>query len=181
MKKLSALFTLVVATFLVGCGSSLTDLKGGVEYNNNIITLLDQSDVIYQEYTDASASENLETVDAISVAEEVRLTTIAQLQASLETLKALEDFNGDASLKDAAVAYVQDSISVLETEEKEYLDVYKTFLASEETDADAADQLSKIGEAIYERHEAILEAFTSTQETFAAKHGYLLEEQPEME
>jgi hypothetical protein len=164
MKKFFILPLLASMTaLLTGCGS--VDV---VDYNNDLVALTEKC------FTAESLMRNALDQEDYTSAKTLYTTALETCASTQKAIAALEAFDNDSSLKDAATALLQaENDYLIKFGETLSYREYETLTPEQETAyATLQDELAVIEEAISIADTNLI----TVQEVFAAKHGYELEE-----
>jgi hypothetical protein len=158
MKK-TLLLSLIVMTILVACGPTP---KQAAEYNDkimdiqfNIVQSIDKLNETYQFYIptemDAAWNKSLEVITK-----------------GIETVTAMEKFDGKTEYKDAALEFFKAYKGIIETEHKEMVNIYK--IPDENFTEQHLAQWDKLFEQADSKMEVATEKFGKIQDEFAKKY-----------
>ncbi|MDR0282651.1 MAG: hypothetical protein LBI53_05115 [Candidatus Peribacteria bacterium] len=168
MKKLLIVSLLTAVIILVGCGGKNEIDK--IAYNDKLVDLTEQCFV----HGEDAMWSSVELGDYQA--------TKAELPKALETCKQAHQnvgmvlpYNNDTDLKDAVAALLVAEITYLETFEA----ILDFWMVEDELTPEQQEALATIETELDRLEEAVNVASNNlmqTQETFAVKHGYELEE-----
>jgi hypothetical protein len=159
MKKVFGFLSLVVVMMLVACGPTQ---EQAAEYNDQIIdqqiAIVDRIDVLvesYQYYIPADMDKAYN--DAVN-----------QVNKGIETVTALDKFDGKTDFKDAALELFNGYKAALENEHKEMVRIYK--IPDETFTEEHYQQWDKLAEEADRKMEEAFNKFGKAQDEFAAKY-----------
>ncbi len=168
MKKLLVVPFLAAVIILIGCGGKTEIDK--IAYNDKLVDLTEQCFV----HGEDAMRSSVELGDYQSAK--------AEFPRALETCKqahqnvgAVLPYNNDTDLKDAVAALLAAEIAYLETFET----ILDFWMVEDQLTPEQQEALATIEAELDTLEEAVNVASTNlmqTQETFAVKHGYELEE-----
>jgi len=154
-------FFLLIPTIFFACGSKSSQMSA-VDYNDAIIN--EQNKIIEH----ILAMSNV-TYD-IAESDQHRLKIIEQCDSSIAIVGAMEPFDGNSDLRDAAVNLFKFYKDIASTDFKRILEILDM---DEPTDADY-EELDQIDAKIAERELPLDAAFQNAQKAFSEKHNLQL-------
>jgi len=163
MKRILGLLSLSLVLILSSCGPTAEE---AAEYNDKIIAeqsaivvKIDKLDESFQYYipADMDAAYN---------------EAINQISKSVEAVTALDKFDGKTDFKDEALVLFSSYKTILESEYKEMVRIYK--IPDEQFTEDNYAQWDKLDEASKRKLDEALTKFSAVQEEFAKKYNLTL-------
>lgn len=163
MKKVFGLLSLVIVMMLVACGPTP---EQAAAYNDKIIdeqiAIVDKIDALvesYQYYVPAD-------MDA------AYSSAMNQVTTGITNVTALEDFDGKTEFKDAALELFNAYKTVLESEHREMVQIYK--IPDEQFTEDHYSKWDNLAKQADSKMEEAFNKFGKAQDDFAAKYKLVL-------
>jgi hypothetical protein len=152
------IFFLLFPLFLFACGAA-ANKRAAIDYNDAIVG--EQNKII--EHTLAMSNSTYD----IAVADEHRLKIIEQCDASIAVVGAMEPFDGNYDLRDAALNLFKFYKEISTEDFKNILEI----LAMEEISDEDYQQLEAIDASISKREAPLDAAFKKAQKAFSEKYN----------
>lgn len=160
--------------FLTSCNSGgsklmdeLSNISSGptaLEYNDSIIAA--QNRIIEKFLAFGQSFDG-----GMDQAESIRQETIKVCEASIKTVSSMKPYEGDNSLRQAALDLFKFYKEVSSNEFKQLQDI----LMKDDIGMDDLTEMDEINKQISEKETVFDEKLKAAQETFAAKHGFMIE------
>lgn len=140
------------------------------EHNDKIITIVDKSTDSYDNYSEKTQTEDIETLWDLYNKE------IENQNSFFSEISEIKPYNTDnTELIDAWKELIETRIFILKKEEKELLDLWKTdweWMEEEEY----KNKQDELFDTIYEKLDSAWKIFDEKQAKFAKEHWYEIEE-----
>ena len=161
MKNLFLSAATVCLFVLTGCGPKMTP----IEYNDAIINEQTKISKVMIEMANNFSND-------LDKSESLRQKLVTQCDSSINAVKALPDYKGNTSFRDAGAALFTFYKEISEKEYKEMIDI----LRKENIEMADVERLTTLEKEISSREEPLDAAFQSAQQAFAKEHNLELKE-----
>jgi hypothetical protein len=167
-KKTSGIIiSIIVVILLIKFGSGLGN--SGVKYNNQIINqqkkIIDKMNNLESTFTKTNRDSQAMDAKLLELEE--------QIEKSLAYVNEMEAYEGDSSLKDAAIVLFEFYQSITRNEFQSMIDILK--LDQGEITQSDIDYLTQIEQDITKRESDLITELDEIQQKFAGTHGFKIE------
>lgn len=176
MIKLIIWLFVLVPVFIKSCTPFWYLIQDPIDYNDRVI---DQYNLVVDAYIDYDTYYIETSSQFFDKVEERRLLAVEFIKWQITEFGLIWDFKSDRSLINAAIIASEWYIRVLETHDKDLLNLWAAYINDEVTEEQYYTQNEEIIKVAENDLLALAEDFESAQKAFAIEHDYEIMEDDE--